>query len=76
MPPARETERYMPPPSAGPGPGPGAPRKEPAPGGGAGLGDDFDDDIPFARPAALDGLVFPNDGAWFGNGAMFPYKRK
>lgn len=45
MPPARETERYMPPPSSGPGPG--APRKEPASGGGAGLGDDFDDDIPF-----------------------------
>lgn len=29
-------------------------------------GDDFDDDIPFARPACLDGLCFPNDGAWFG----------
>lgn len=28
--------------------------------GGAG---DFDDDIPFARPAALDGLAFPYEGA-------------
>jgi single-strand DNA-binding protein len=38
--------------------------------------EDFDDDIPFARPAALDGLVFPNDGAGFGNGPMFPYQRR
>lgn len=33
----------------------------------------FDDDIPFARPAGLDGLVFADDGAWFGNGFMNPY---
>ncbi len=39
------------------------------------LDNDFDDDIPFARPAALDGLVFPYDGAWFGNGPSNPYKR-
>lgn len=32
----------------------------------------FDDDIPFARPAALDGLVFHYDGAWFGNGRSNP----
>ncbi|CAL1240398.1 single-stranded DNA-binding protein [Candidatus Methylocalor cossyra] len=36
----------------------------------------FDDDIPFARPAALDGLAYPNDGAWFGNGPVFPYRRR
>ena len=29
----------------------------------AGDGGDFADDIPFARPAALDGLAFPYDGA-------------
>jgi single-strand DNA-binding protein len=29
--------------------------------------DGFEDqDIPFSRPACLDGLCFPNDGAWFG----------
>lgn len=37
---------------------------------------DFDDDIPFARPAALDGLVFAYDGAAFTNGPMFPYPKK
>lgn len=36
-----------------------APREPVAAGGGG----DFDDDIPFARPAALDGLAFPHDGA-------------
>ena len=34
------------------------PPREPVAAGG-----DFDDDIPFARPAALDGLAFPYDGA-------------
>jgi uncharacterized protein (DUF736 family) len=29
-------------------------------------GNDPDDEIPFARPACLDGLCFPYDGAWFG----------
>ena len=37
-----------------------APAREPAIAGGGG---DFDDEIPFARPAALDGLAFPYDGA-------------
>ena len=36
------------------------PPREPA---SAGDGGDFADDIPFARPAALDGLAFPYDGA-------------
>jgi single-strand DNA-binding protein len=38
--------------------------------------DGFDDDIPFARPACLDGLWYRNDGAGFGNGPMFPFRRK
>ncbi|MBN2702380.1 MAG: single-stranded DNA-binding protein [Methylothermaceae bacterium] len=30
-------------------------------------GDDFDDDIPFAMPLALDGIALPGErGAWFG----------
>ncbi|MEI2781113.1 MAG: single-stranded DNA-binding protein [Candidatus Competibacter sp.] len=37
-----------------------APPREPASAGGGG---DFGDEIPFARPAALDGLAFPYDGA-------------
>lgn len=37
-----------------------APPRETATAGGGG---DFADDIPFARPAALDGLAFPRDGA-------------
>lgn len=37
-----------------------APQREPAIAGGGG---DFADDIPFARPAALDGLALPYDGA-------------
>jgi single-strand DNA-binding protein len=62
--PSRGEDRYAPSP------------ERPAQGPEPGPGDEFDDDIPFARPAALDGLIFPNDGAWFGNGPMFPYRRK
>lgn len=43
---------------------------------GTGFDNDFDDDIPFARPAAVDGLIFPYDGAWFGNGRSNPYEPK
>lgn len=35
----------------------------------------FDDDIPFARPVCLDGIPFGDDGAWFGNGYMNPYRK-
>lgn len=53
-----------------PAPGPVAAPQGPVP------DNEFNDDIPFARPAALDGLVFPCDGAWFGNGPMNPYGRQ